>query len=422
VNPRRRILLVDCDAFFVQVARLEDPEGAGRTAHLIVGGSSSGRGVVTSASYEVRRSGVHSGMPTARALRLCPEATMVSVSREACRRRSREVRAVLEALAPVVQAASIDEFYLDLSGTERLLAGEELVETATRIRGAVLESTGISVSVGGGTTRLMAKLAAGRAKPAGVHVVPAGEEAAFMRGLSLAEVPGVGPALERTLERKGIRRVDDLLPVDEEVLRGWLGKSRAAWLYRRIRGIDPSPVAPSEPRKSVSSERTFSRDIDEDERLEGILLKLAGSVGVGLRAEGLRARTVTVKLRDGDFTTRSASRSVPVPLESDQAIFQVARPLLASLRGRRRVGARLLGVAVTHLEGGEAVRQLPLFPEEAEGGALETERDRVLSRVMDDLKARFGRGAVVPGRILHDSPDLGEPPEREETDSKEEER
>lgn len=392
----RRILLVDCDAFFVQVARLEDPEGAGREPLLIVGGSASGRGVVTSASYETRRFGVHSAMPTARALQLCPDATVVPVPREACGRKSRAVRSVLGEEAPVVEAASIDEFYLDMGGTERLL-GENLEAVARPIRERVLERTGISVSIGGGTTKLVAKLATGRAKPAGVHVVPAGREEAFLRTFRLEELPGVGPSLAESLRRRGLETVEDALPIQEEWLRRWLGERRGAWLHRRIRGRDDGEVDPSGARKSVSSERTFSKDLDDADALEAELLRLAASVGRSLREEALRTRTVTVKVRDPDFTTRQASHTLPEPVESDRAVYSVARGLLAELRQRRRRPLRLLGVAATNLVDRDEPEQLGLF-----GGEVrtETERDRTVSRLVDDLRERFGREAIVPGRIV----------------------
>jgi DNA polymerase-4 len=189
----RRILLADADAFYVAVARLVDPEGAGRTPLLIVGGSAD-IAVVTSASYEARRFGVHSAMPMARAVRLCPEAMVVPVPWEPCAAKSREIREVLERFAPVVEQASSDEAYLDLSGTEKLYHGESLADTARRIRTAVYERTGLWVSIGGGTSKLVAKLAAGVAKPApdapgsGVHVVTPGEEVAFMRRFTLADL------------------------------------------------------------------------------------------------------------------------------------------------------------------------------------------------------------------------------------------
>lgn len=394
----RRILLVDCDAFYVQVARLEDPEGAGRASLLIVGGSSSGRGVVTSASYEARTYGVRSAMPTAHALRLCPDATVVPVPRGACSRRSRAVRAALEDLAPVVQAASIDEFYLDLTGTERLFRDETLEDTAWRIREEVLGRTDISVSIGGGTRRVVAKLATSRAKPAGVHVVPAGEEEAFMRTLDLADIPGVGPSLLESLRKRGLVRVEDALAVQEEWLRRWFGERRGAWLWRRIRGLDDSEVDPHESRKSISSERTFSRDLQEDEELERWLLELSASVAATLRAKGFRARTVTVKLRDADFNTRQHSRTLPEALESDHGIWEAARDLFHELRAGRRVPARLLGVGLSNLVEGDVPRQLGLFP--GEEVTWETERDRAVSHAVDRLRDRFGEGAVQPGRFL----------------------
>ena len=408
----RRILLVDCDAFYVQVARLLDPEGAGRARLLIVGGSATGRGVVTSASYEARSFGVHSAMPTAQALRLCPDALVVPVPRGACVDKSREVRAVLHELSPVVQAASIDEFYLDLSGTERLFHGEPLSATAQRIRQEVLRRTRIHVSVGGGTRRVIAKLATNRAKPAGVHVVPPGGEEAFLRSLDLADLPGVGPALVEALARRGLVRVADAMDVQLEWLRAWLGERRGAWLHRRIRGMDDSEVDPSEARKSISSERTFFRDLDDDDELEARLLELAGSVAATLREQDLRARTVTVKLRDADFTTRQHGRTVPEPVESDAVVYEVARDLLRELRAQRRTPARLLGVGLSGLSELGEPRQLGLFEEPA--ATTERERDRAVSHAVDELRHRFGRGAVKPGRLLGGKKPGREPPDEPE--------
>lgn len=400
---QKRILLVDCDAFFVQVARLNDPEGAGRARLLIVGGSPSGRGVVTSASYECRAFGVRSAMPTAQALRLCPDAMVVGVPRGAVVEKSREVRAVLEDLAPVVQAASIDEFYLDLTGTERLFATETLEATATRIRDVVAARTRVHVSIGGGTQRVIAKLATAKAKPAGVHIVAAGAERDFLHQLDLSDLPGVGPALADVLKGRGLVRVADAAAVQREWLERWLGKRRGAWLWRRVHGHDDSEVEPREPRRSISSERTFSEDLGRDEDLERRLLEIAGSVSAGLRGEGLTAKTVTVKLRDYDYRTRSRSRTLSEPVESDTAIRDVARVLLRELRGQRRVAARLLGVALSGLEESGATRQLGLFAESAAGQVVqESERDRAVSRTVDQLRNKFGRDALRPGRMLED--------------------
>ena len=398
--PARRILLVDCDMFFVQVARLEDPEGAGRKPLLLVGGSPRGRGVVTSASYEVRAFGVRSGMPTAQALRLCPEATLAPVSRLECARRSRAVNNTLKQIAPVVQAASIDEFYLDLSGTERLLR-EDLTTTAQRSREQVLADTDISVSVGGGTSRVIAKLAVRRAKPGGVLIVPTGQEEEFVRTHDLAELPGVGPAFAEQLRRRGLVRVEDAIRVERAWLRAWLGEGRGDWLYERMRGVDSSTVLAREPRKSVSSERTFARDLEGDRAIERELLHLCVSATAGLRKADLRARTVTVKIRDPDFNTRQSGHSLPDPVETDHAVYAVALPLLRELRQKRRTPVRLLGVSLSGLIERDAPSQLGLF---AGSDPVESDRDRTLARVVDDLRDRFGRGAVLPGRVLEREP------------------
>jgi len=399
--PPRRILHVDCDAFFVQVARLADPLGAGRTPLLIVGGSPSGRGVVTSASYEARAYGVRSAMPTGQALRLCPGATVVSVPREAVASRSRAVREALQSLAPVVEAASVDEFYLDITGTERLFRGEPLDGTADRIRRAVLEQTSVSTSVGGGSNRLIAKLATSRAKPAGAFIVPPGDERAFMRTVPLADIPGIGPALLGTLTAKGLRTVDDALAVEPDWMARWLGAGRADWLLCRLEGRGDDEVDPDRARKSISSERTFTRDETDDERLDTHLLILAESVGRTLRAQALRARTVSVKIRDHDFSTRQRAHSLPEAIESDRAVHGVARSLLADLRAARRVPVRLLGIALGAFEPSGSPRQLTLFEDPT--GTTESERERELSRAVDKLRARFGPEAVALARVAHRS-------------------
>ncbi|HYJ78484.1 MAG TPA: DNA polymerase IV [Longimicrobiaceae bacterium] len=390
----RRILLADCDSYFVRCAMLADPEGAGKADLLLVGGSPTGRGVVTSASYGARRFGAHAGMPMASALRLCPQAMVVPVPGEMVGRKHREVRAVLEEFAPVVEAASVDEFYLDLTGTEELYRHEPLEATARRIQAAVLERTGISLSIGAATQRTLAKMAASVNKPYGVHVVPPGAEAEFIRGFALADVPGVGPSFAEALRRRGATRVSDLAQLDEATLVAWVGESRGRWLHRLAHGRDASGISARAPQKSISHERTFARDLTAEEEIETRLLMLVTETGAGLRDEGLKARTVTVRLRYADFTDRSASRTVPQPLESDRALYAVARALLRQLRARRRGGIRLLGVGVSKL-GTDAEADPVLFPPEG----AESERDRRLSAASDRLRGRFGKGAVVPARI-----------------------
>lgn len=403
-----KILLVDCDMFYVQVARLEDPDGVGLEPLLLVGGSPTGRGVVTSASYAVREYGVRSGMPTAQALQLCPKAKVVPVSRRACAARSKRVKDALTDLSPVVQAASIDEFYLDLGGTERLFHYESLEETARRIREEVLRRTEISVSVGGGTRKLIAKLAAGLAKPGGVHVVPPGSEEEFMTRFELRDIPGVGPSLAQLLATRGLVTVEDILPVQQSWLERWLGPPRGRWLWERARGMDSSRVRPGEPRKSISSERTFGVDLNNDGVLEKEILRLVGGIGSTLRKQGLMARTISVKLRDADFRTRQASHTLPEAIDSDSTIFSVAKNLFQELRRKRRTGVRLLGVGLSTLLETEGPPQLDLF---REGSPVEADRDRTVSRVLDDLRGRFGRDAILPGRMLEPMEDDGPPTE-----------
>ena len=400
----RRILLADADAFFVAVARLVDPEGAGRAKLLIVGGAPGSRGVVCSASYEVRSHGVRSGMPMAQAVRLCPRAMCVPVPRHACSEKSRQIREVMERFSPVVAAASIDEFYLDLTGTEQLYEGAPLADVAARIREAVARETGLLVSVGGGTSRLVAKMAAQLAKPSagtgasGVHVVPPGGEGAFMRRFDLADIPGIGPKAQARLREHGLVRVDDAIAADDAALVRWLGEREAAWLRERVRGVDDSPVEARAEAKSLSREDTFPVDLHDDADLERELLRLVVRVAADLRGDALRARTITVKLRDADFTTRQSSRTLPSPVESDRAIHQVARRLLATLRAARRTGARLLGVTLSGLSGDGYATQLPLFDAAADA-PLESERDRALSRVVDGVRARFGDAAILPASL-----------------------
>jgi len=401
LSSAQRILLADADAFYVAVARLADPEGAGKARFLIVGGSPAQRGVVTSASYEARAYGVHSAMPMVRAVRLCPGATVVPVPWEACTRKSREIGAVLRRFTPVVEQASSDEFYLDLSGTEQLYGAEPLAATARRMRDAVLAETSLSLSIGGGTSKLVAKLAAGLAKPRpgaaadGVYVVAPGAEADFMLQFALADIPLIGPKAQERLARFGLRTVRDVIPHDRETLVGWLGEREGAWLHERARGVDRAPVEANRETKSVSRDETFATDLDDDGALAAKLLALADRASADVREAGLIARTVTVKLRDADFTTRQASRTLADAVQSDRAVYAVARELLTRLRAARRVPARLLGVALSQLVRAGREGQLSLL--ESAGNTLETDRDRVISRVIDEVREKFGPDALGRG-------------------------
>ena len=395
----RRILLADADAFFVAVARMADPDGAGRAPLLIVGGKPGSRGVVCSASYETRAYGVRSAMPIAQALRLCPDALCVPVPRQACSATSRAVGAVLQRFTPVVQAASIDEWYLDLSGTEALYAPETLDQTAARIRATVRQETGIWLSIGGGPSKLIAKLAAERAKPrpetggTGVRIVAPGEEGAFLTGFALAELPGVGPKLQEKLAALGLRRVDDVLPHERATLARWLGRRQGDWLWARVRGVHDAPVEGRAPAKQVSRETTFERDVADAAALGRTLRGLCGKVAAELRRDRLSARTVTVKVKDADFTTRHASQTVPEPLESDRAVATLALELLTKLRAARPTPSRLVGVALSGLAPARDAEQLGLFGVPA-GATVERVEDRAVSRAVDRVRERFGSESI----------------------------
>lgn len=400
----RRILLADADAFFVAVARMVDPDGAGKAKLLIVGGSRESRGVVCSASYEARQFGVRSAMPIARAVRLCPDAMCVPVPRKACSETSRAIRSVLQRYAPVVEGASIDEWYLDLGGTEAVYHHEPLRDTAHRIRDAVKAETEMSVSIGGGTNKLVAKLAVERAKPKpgtgadGVHVVAPGDEGAFLQTFSLAELPMVGPKFQEKLARLGMVTVPDVLRHDVATLRSWLGARAADWLWDRVHGISDAQVEGRGEQKSMSRDETFPVDLGEDADLERELLALVTRAASDLRGSGLSARTITVKLRDKDFRTRSAARTLGEAVVTDRVIMGVARELLGKLRKARRVPARLIGVSLSGLAEDPGADQLALF--EVKEPHLDTARDLTLAKAVDRVREKFGSRGIVPGALV----------------------
>lgn len=406
ITQHPRVLLADADAFFVAVARTVDPDGAGKAALLIVGGARDSRGIVCSASYEARKFGVRSAMSIAQALRLCPGAMCVPVPRKACAAKSAEIRKVLQRFAPVVEGASVDEWYLDLSGTEGVYHHEPLITTARRIREAVQQATGLTLSIGGGTNKLIAKMAVDRAKPredpsrAGVFIVEAGTEEAFLRTCTLAEIPGVGPKTQARLAARGLITVPDVLRHDLDALQRWLSQREATWLWSRVHGIDDAVVVTRGANKGISRDETFNKDLDTDGEIERELFGLVTRAASDLRSDGLTARTVTVKLRDWDFRTRSAQRTLPDPVVADRAIMRVARELLAELRAFRRAPARLVGVRLSTLAPAESADQLTLFVEADRSG--ETQRDRLLTRAIDGVRRKFGDASILPVRLTRD--------------------
>jgi len=393
----RRILLADADAFYVAVARAVDPAVAGKAALLIVGGSRESRGVVCSASYETRKFGVRSAMPIARALRLCPQAVCVPVPFKECWKKSAEIREVLQEFSPVVEGASVDEWYIDLTGTEGVYHHEPLAATAQRIRTRVQQQTGLTLSIGGGTNKLIAKMAVDRAKPSrdgnGVTIIEPGAEAAFLRTCALADIPLVGPKFQQRLAARGLVTVEDLLRYDLAMLQRWMSKREAAWLWNRAHGVDDGDVAHRAMNRGLSRDETFGRDMNDDADIERELLRLVTRAAADLRGDGLAARTVAVRLRDSDFRTRATQRTLPEPVVSDRAILRVARELLGKLREARRVPARLVGVRLSGLAKAMSADQIALLDSD------ETERDRGLARAIDRVRGKYGPQSILPGGI-----------------------
>ena len=393
----RRILLADADAFYVAVARAVDPDGAGKAPLLIVGGSRDSRGVVCSASYETRKFGVRSAMPIARALRLCPDAMCVPVPFKECIKKSGEIRQALQHYTPVVEGASIDEWYLDLTGTEGIYHHEPIIATARRIRDGIRAATGLTLSIGGGTNKLIAKMAVDRAKPSrggdGILIIEPGLEQEFLRSCALADIPLVGPKFQARLAARGLVSVADALRHDLQGLEQWLSTREARWLWNRMHGIDDTDVFHRTMNRGLSRDETFGKDLSADEDIERELLRLVTRAAADLRGDGLTARTVAVRLRDFDFKTRSTQRTMPDPVVSDRVILHVARELLAKLRKDRRVPARLVGVRLAGLTKAAELDQPPLL------GSVETERDRGLARAIDRVRGKFGPRSIVPGGL-----------------------
>ena len=353
-RPVRRILHCDMDCFYAAVHMRDDPSLRGRP--VVIGGSPEGRGVVAAASYEARAFGVRSAMPSARAIRLCPQLIFIRPDFARYRAESREVFAIFQRFTPLVQAVSIDEAYLDVS--EHLTPHGSATGVARAIRAAVRRERRLTVSVGVGPNRLIAKIASDFRKPDGLTVVPPREVADFLAPLPVRSLPGVGPATDKRLAKLGLRTVADVRRLTAEDLESRLGRYGRT-LARYCRGIDERPVRTHRERKSLSSERTYAEDLDSLEAMTAELDKQAAGVARGLAKRDLSACTVTIKVRYSDFTTVTRSQTLPAPTRDEAVIAQCARDLLRRTQAARRP-VRLLGVGASNLLTGR-VEQLSLF-------------------------------------------------------------
>ena len=376
---------LDMDAFFVSVEELFDPSLKGQP--VVVGGRPNERGVVSAASYAARKFGVHSAMPLRTAYKLCPQAIFVDGHRERYVEYSHKVYEVLQKFSPRVEMASIDEAYLDLTGTERLL-GPPLA-AAHALHNAVREATNLNCSIGAASSRLVAKIASDQAKPHGILWIPPGREARFLEPLDIRKIPGVGKVTEKRLHELGIRKVGDLAVLEEEFLSAKFGKWGLA-LAGKARGLDAggwfdAEIGADAAPKSISHEHTYSEDTADVEKIEATLAKLSEMVGRRLREHGLHACTVQLKLRYSDFTTITRAHSPEESTQLDTEIFDEARRLFRD-NWKRGEPVRLLGVQAGNLTEDEGQMNL------LDGG--KQERWKQALAAADRMRDKFGESAV----------------------------
>ncbi|MEA2683363.1 MAG: polymerase [Chloroflexota bacterium] len=377
------------DAFYASVEQLRRPELRGKP---VVVGHDGSRGVVAAASYEARRFGIHSAMPSATARRLCRQAIFIPPDFVAYRDASSQVFSVLRRYTPLIEPLALDEAYLDLSGDRDARAAAEA--TGGRLKREIREATGgLTASVGIGTCKVVAKVGSDLRKPDGLVVVPPGTEAAFLAPLPMRVLPGLGPAAEKRLAGLGLRTVEDLAALPEEVLRARLGNSAAGFRALAL-GQDPRPVSiPGTPR-SISREITFEKDIEDAAALRREVRVLAQDVARSLRSQSLWARTIRMKVRYAGFETHTLQATLPGGTDSDREFLEMADRLLAQATASQRP-VRLIGIGAAGLS--EAAQ-----PDLLDGAGA---RDRALDQAMDQLRDRFGasvvrRGPAVGGRQL----------------------
>lgn len=378
---------LDMDTFFVSVERLHDPSLVGQP--VIVGGGKGAdhrRGVVAACSYETRKFGVHSAMPLAQALRLCPEAIVIPVGTSNYSDYTRKVRVVLESFTDMVEMTSPDEAYVDLRGTERLHGSP--IKAAHKLRQAVSASVGLPVSVGLAASKTFAKIASKLSKPQGLFVVFPGQEGSIARPLSVRSLPGLGPKTAERLKRHGIRTLGELIDAGEPRLRAIAG-DHAADLWRRAQGLVPGSIDPTRERIQISTESTFGEDIGERERLLGILARMTMKLGATLRKREQWAGTLTIKIRYPDFTTVTRQMPVDPPAHDDRILNQLAKALFQKHWNGEPL--RLLGVAVSGLT--TAVQE-DLF------SGTEADRRRRVLEALDAVDRKAGSGTLRWGSTL----------------------
>lgn len=389
---QRLVCHVDMDAFFVSVEELFDPSLKGKP--VIVGGKADQRGVVSAASYAARKFGVHSAMPLRKAAALCPQAIFVEGRFERYREYSKKIYQLLTHFSPQVEMASIDEAFLDLTGTERLLG--PALRAAHALHEAIREKTELKCSLGLASSRLVAKVSSDQAKPNGVLYILPGSEARFLAPLEVRKIPGVGKKTEASLHMLGIRRVGDLAGLEEDFLKSHFGLWGLA-LAGKARGEDAGgwfdvEIGADDDPKSISHEHTFNEDTANRDQLETALLKLSEMVSKRLREHRLYARTIQLKLRDEDFVTITRAQSLDHATQLDHEVAgAVTRLFRQAWNGQTPI--RLLGVHAGGLEHSEG--QMNLLEEQR------TARLRDAFRSVDHIRNRYGEKSISLGRTLH---------------------
>ena len=389
------ILHVDMNAFFAAVEVRERPELAGRP--VVVGGSGR-RGVVATASYEARVFGIRSAMPSLQAQRLCPHAVFLSGRHDLYQEVSRSILDIFRSFTPRVEPLSLDEAFLDVASVVRLY-GEPTV-VAAKIRQKIYDVERLWCSIGVASSKSVAKLASEAAKPqmrqgqlrrgTGVHVVLPSQERAFLDPLPVNALWGVGPRLAERLNRLGLNHVSDIAALSDRELISLLGKNQGRHLYEMANGIDARAVESTRSAKSISQEETFRTDVQDEGALHAQMVRQADSVGYRLRKANVKARTISLKVRFGNFRTITRSQTMAQATSSGRTIAEVAAELMADIDVDE--GVRLLGVGVTGLVA-EAAEQLSF--ETLTAGSTEEARDEV-DKVVDEVRRRFGHAAIVP--------------------------
>lgn len=389
------ILHVDMDSFFASVEVLSKPELAGLP--VIVGGLSN-RGVVTAATYEARAFGVRAGMPIGRARSLCPHGVFLPGRLDVYREHSRRVMEVLSQFSPKFEPISIDEAFLDVSGARRHLGTP--VQVAQQIRRRVREETGLPASVGVASVKSVAKIASAHAKPDGLLLIPVNRTTEFLHDLPIGALWGVGKRTEELLQMRGVDTIGDLAGVPLAELGRWLGDLQARQLHALAWGIDERPVAPAPREKSISTERTFSENIVDRERMRQFVLEASHDCARRLRKAGLLAWTVTIKLRDPSFSTVTRSKTLVAPTDVGREIAGQALQLFDA-HPMPRGGVRLAGVGTSGLV--DSASGVPMLLDE-------DPRPRATEVVMDEARRKFGAAALGPAALLNTGGRRGEGP------------